>query len=95
MRADDPEEVTTVVRITRKWPTYGEYTNYTKGLQHQIDLQFVDRKTNRHLFTQTFYGHPPPDIIYKSPNEMRGSEIDDDEILKYLVELGKRQAPSR
>jgi hypothetical protein len=85
MRAKNPDEVNTIVKIQRLSSSVGTYSNGSDAIQQSAHITVIDAKSNKAIADQYFEGSMPPGSVSGSGGGMGSSP--DEEIIKYLESL--------
>jgi hypothetical protein len=85
MRAKNPKEVNTVVKLLRHEKEVGSYSDGEPAIRYSAEVYVVDTASNTTLFFKTFTGDEPPDS--KSGSGAGYGSSPDDDIVKYIKSL--------
>jgi hypothetical protein len=82
MRAKNPQEVNTVVKLFRHETEVGTYTDGASAIRLSAEVAVVDMASNTTICDQTFWGSMPPDT--KSGSGTGYGSSPDDDIVRYF-----------
>jgi hypothetical protein len=92
LRAERPEEVTTIAQVRRTSTLAGVYSGGGAATKWTFEVQVVDRASKRILETRSFVGGDPAYSVLVRRGDTATSEGDKpiSQVLDYLVDLAKR-----
>ncbi len=87
IRANDPNEVGTVICLYFRDQTVGSYDNGTKAIQQECDIIVIDKAKNLTVGKTTIDGPAPPQSAIRSSTDTSGGNVNEDDIANYILSL--------
>jgi hypothetical protein len=92
IRAERPEEVTTIVQIRRQATAVGRYEGGGLATQWTFELAVFDKTTKREIARRTFQGAAPPSSFRGRPGSSKSGDMPIKDVHDFLEGMARQGA---